>query len=437
MVPPGHRLTVDLEGERAGAPAICRYWDPLAAADRRREAQASNDCRAPLRGLRERLESAVEQRMVADVPLGAFLSGGVDSSTVVGLMSEASAAPVRTFTVVFNDAGYDDAPYARLAAQRFGTDHQEIRLSDDDLVERVPAAVAAQDHPSADGINTWIVSQAAKQAGLTVSLSGLGGDELFGGYPSFRRLTVLRKVRQLMHLLPRPARNALGIPLQAVRISVALEKIAELLRTDGSVPEAYPVLRRLFGPHQADELLAFGTTRRPEHECPYSDHLYRAFDEHPCTPLLARVTYAEMTCYMQDVLLRDTDQMSMAHSLEVRVPFLDKELVEYALALPEDARRPSSPPKRYLVEAVKDLLPEPVAYRPKSGFAMPFDRWMREPLRAFCEQGLEAVAAHPGFRGEAVWEVWRKFLAGNRRLPWSRPWLLVALGHWLERESVR
>jgi asparagine synthase (glutamine-hydrolysing) len=118
------------------------------------------------------------------------------------------------------------------------------------------------------------------------------------------------------------------------------------------------------------------------------------------------------------------------------VPFLDRELVEYALALPEEARRPAARPKRYLVEAVGDLLPELVADRRKSGFAMPFDRWIRGPLQPFCEEGLRALAAHETFQGEVVRHIWRAFLAADSRVPWSRPWLLVALGHWIEREGI-
>lgn len=435
-VPPGCWLRVRLKDGRVGTPEIWRYWDPLEAAEGRRDELAAADRTPLLCGLLERLQLAVERRMVADVPLGAFLSGGVDSSTIVGLMSRASATPVRTFSVAFDDPGYDDGPYARLAAAHFGTEHLEVRLSDDELVECIPAAVASQDHPSGDGINTWIVSQAAREAGLTVALSGLGGDELFGGYPSFGRLAMLARTRPILGPIPRHGRAAVGTLLRRVRPGVAGSKAAALLQTDGSVAEAYPILREVFAPLEADRLLTLpGPNGRAEGR-PYTDSLRHALGMRSTVPTLACVAYAELTCYMRDVLLRDTDQMSMAHSLEVRVPFLDREVVEYALALPEEARRPTNPPKRFLIGAVADLLPQSVAERPKSGFAMPFDRWMRGPLRPFCEEGVEAVAAHEAFRGDAVDEVWRGFLAGDPAVPWSRPWLLVALGHWIERETV-
>lgn len=442
MLAPGSVLRVKVESGRITAPDISRYWDPAERALERSEEIAGLDRQEALQGLRERLESAVARRLMADVPLGAFLSGGVDSTAVVGLMTRASDTPVRTFTVAFDEEGYNDGPYARLAAERLGTDHTEIRLRDDELVASVPRAVEAQDHPSGDGVNTWIVSRAAKQAGLTVALSGLGGDELFGGYPTFGRLAALAQGYAVLQRLPELLRAGAGRFLRRIRPGVATDKIAALLSTDGSVPEAYPILRQVFTLRRASSLLVHdasgGDPPGQEARDPYTAVLRDAFGETGASlSPLQRASLAELTCYMQDVLLRDTDQMSMAHSLEVRVPFLDRELVEYALSLPDEARQPVTPPKRYLVRATEDVLPGPVASREKSGFAMPFDRWMRGPLRAFCEDGIGAAACHPAFRETRLRELWRDFLAENPRIPWSRPWLLVVLGYWLERERIR
>ncbi len=432
MLPPGHLAEIRLEEGRAGPPAIRRYWDPLSTSATRREQLAGQPRDALLSELRDRLASAVERRLVADVPLGAFLSGGVDSTAVVALMAEVADEPVRTFTVAFGDEGWDDGPYARLAADRIGTDHHEVVLSDEELVGAVPEAVRAQDHPSGDGINTWIVSRAARKAGLTVALSGLGGDELFGGYPSFRRLRLLARAAPLLWAVPEPVGRAVGRTVDKLRGAGDDGKLADLLATDGSVAEAYPVLRQVFGAHRIEALIGGSV---PEPAAPLTERLRQDFRARHSTPLLARVAHAEMTSYMRDVLLRDTDQMSMSHSLEVRVPLLDRELVEYALALPEQARRPGDPSKRWLVTAVDDLLPEEVANRSKSGFALPFDRWMRGPLEDFSRRGLEAVADHAAFQSEAVRSIWSKFVQGD--LSWSRPWLLVALGHWVQREDIR
>lgn len=431
MLPPGCFAEVRLQEGATAPPKIRRYWEPLSVMDARRDELAGRSRTELVSGLRDRLELAVERRLVADVPLGAFLSGGVDSTAVVALMAEVSGEPVRTFTVAFEEEGWDDGPYARLAAEQLGTDHHEIVLSDEELVEAVPAAIRAQDHPSGDGVNTWIVSQAAREAGLTVALSGLGGDELFGGYPSFGRLRLLARAAPLLRAMPGPACRSLVQILRTLRDTGSDGKLADLLATDGSVAGAYPVLRQLFA---SDWIEGLTGSTGPLPHAPLTERLREDFRAHPSTPLLARVAHAELTSYTRDVLLRDTDQMSMSHSLEVRVPLLDRNLVEYALALPEEARRPTDPPKRWLVEAVDDLIPEEVAARSKSGFALPFDRWMRGPLKDFCREGIEEAAGHPALRANAVTGTWSGFQRG--RLHWSRPWLLVALGRWLQREGI-
>lgn len=435
ILEPGCWLSVDLDEGRASRPDVRRYWHPLQAADRRRKARAAEPAFGVMvDGIRERLGSAVRRRLISDAPLGAFLSGGVDSTAVVALMAEARNERVRTFTVAFEDDTYRDDIFARTAAEDLGTDHEEVRLSQADLVERVPSAVADQDHPSGDGINTWIVSQAAREAGLTVALSGLGGDELFGGYPSFRRWGTIERFGPLFEL-PGPVKRGASNLIHWFASGVAGEKVSELLRSDGSAAGVYPVLRQVFCRERRDQLLN-DEAHTVVDESAWSRRLREEFGAHPPTPPLARISHAESTCYMRDVLLRDTDQMSMAHSLEVRVPLLDHELVEYVLSLPDEVREPTSPPKQFLVAAVGDRLPDAVARREKAGFAMPFDRWMRGPLESFCEEGVEALAAHDAFNGDAVRDVWKGFQDGEPGLTWSRPWLLVALGRWLDREGI-
>lgn len=440
LLSPGCHLRLNLRDGRATVGGIRSYWDVAERSLQRSPDLAGLDRDAALRGLRERLAAAVERRLVADVPLGAFLSGGVDSTAIVGLMSRVSSEPVRTFTVSFGEPGYDDDHYARIAAADLGTDHHEVRLTTDDLIQRVPAAVAAQDHPSGDGINTWVVAGAAKRAGLTVALSGVGGDELFGGYPSFGRLRLLGRAQPFLEAMRGSMASGAARLARFLRRGVTGDKVAALFGTSGAVPQAYPILRSVFGEVQIRGLLAqapsdhhsVGDASIPS----YSDDLHRRLTRNPRLSLLQQVSVAELTCYMHDVLLRDTDQMSMAHSLEVRVPFLDTELVEYALALPDFARAPTKPPKRFLIEACEDLLPAPVRERPKSGFTMPFDSWMRGPLQSFCEDGVERTAASDAFDAGVVSGAWRGFLNRDPGLPWSRLWLLVALGHWLKREDV-
>lgn len=380
------------------------------------------------REINRRLYRAVERQMVSDVPLGAFLSGGIDSTAVVGMMSQVVDKPIQTIAVSFDEAGYDDGYFARLAADAFQTDHHEVRLKDAELQELAEAALAAQDHPSADGINTYIVSRAARSAGLTVALSGLGGDELFAGYSNFARLARLSKLRRLWRCIPETARGELAALLDQPRRSIRAQKIAALLRVDGSIAQTYPVVRRVLSDSQINALLR---TNTPAY-LPVVDRLEDAFWGRPSMPELSKISCAEATSYMHDILLRDTDQMSMAHSLEVRVPLLDHELAEYVVRAPDRAKQPRHAPKQLLVEALDGLLPEPIVHRPKQGFQMPFDRWLKGPLRPTCEANLSRVGALQAFDAATIEQLWADFLAGRSSVSWSRVWLLNCLGSWIK-----
>lgn len=446
MLPAGCRLSVEVRDGRASEPAVARYADPYGAGARAGGAPVSAaDAR---RELVDRLREAMDRQRVADVPLGAFLSGGLDSTAVVALLSEVADGPISTFTVASEEAGYADRDHARLVAERFGTDHREVELSDRELAARVPDALAAQDHPTVDGVNTYLVAGAAREAGLTVALSGLGGDELFGGYPTFGRLRLLGRVRGLLRATPGPVRGGLAGLVRRLGRGVASQKVADLLETDGGVARSYPVLRSVFPPSRVEALV--GTDGFPGRGEPGADgpaapapaggweaKLVRAFAERPGLSTMERAALAESACYMHDVLLRDTDQMSMAHSLEVRVPLLDDAVVEHVRGLPARLRFPrGGASKALLSEALAERIPAEVRERPKRGFALPFDRWMRGPLRGLCEEGLAAAAAHPALAAGAVEEAWRSWLEGEPGAPWHRPWLLTALGRWMEREGV-
>ncbi|WP_246099098.1 asparagine synthase (glutamine-hydrolyzing) [Persicimonas caeni] len=418
MLEPGATMRVD-----AGGVCIRKFWD---LAEHAAEPLAG-DPATMRREVQRRLYRAVERQMVSDVPLGAFLSGGIDSSAVVGMMSRLVERPIQTIAVAFDDAGFDDGHFARIAADAFGTDHVEVKLTDDELYEHAHAALGAQDHPSADGINTYIVSQAARRRGLKVALSGLGGDELFAGYSNFARLERLGRFQSGLAAVPAPLRHAVATVCDGPTRPIAAQKIAELLRSDGSIAEAYPVVRRVLSRAQLGELLhepgdeTLGVTRR----------LRQAFFARPNMPTLSQVSYAEATSYMHDILLRDTDQMSMAHSLEVRVPLLDHELAEYVVRIPDAVKRPKMAPKQLMVDALDGLLPDEIVHRPKQGFRMPFERWLKGPLRDTCRTNLQRVAAIPSFREHAIATLWEDFLAGKASVSWSRVWLLNCLGSWI------
>ncbi len=424
MLMPGHYLSW-----KDGRAEEARYWDLVANA--RTEAGGLSP-ETVKREVRDRLARAVERRLVADVPFGAFLSGGIDSSAVVGLMAEAGSAPVSTFSVVFDEEEYSEERYARIVAKRFGTRHTSIRLRPDDMLRLLPHALAAMDHPSGDGPNTYVVSKMTREAGITMALSGLGGDEVFGGYPVFKRTAALRRLRSL-GLLPPALRGLVGDAMARFRPSAATDKLPGLLRAPAFDPQhTYPFSRLAFLDPALRRLLA-GDVLPPNAVTAALQVRYQAGAA--ALPLLSQVSVAELDTYLPNVLLRDTDQMSMAHALEVRVPFLDHELVEFVLGV-SDAQKFPHTPKKLLVDALGDLLPAQVVNRPKMGFTLPWEHWMRNELRSFCEARLRNLGARPLFRRDGVEALWKRFQHGDPRVNWARVWGLVVLADWLDTNRI-
>ncbi|HMO39158.1 MAG TPA: asparagine synthase (glutamine-hydrolyzing) [Saprospiraceae bacterium] len=403
-----------------------RYWQAW-------QGEAISSDTHPEQKVRALLEAAVQRRLISDVPLGAFLSGGIDSSLIVGIMSAGSTQPVQTFTVAFDDARFEDGRYAAMVAKHFKTHHTEVLLQTDDVLAQVPEAVAAQDHPSGDGINTYVVSKAAKASGLTVVLSGLGGDELFAGYAGFKRLYQQQQWQAAWKMIPEAVRTFAAKAISQQTAAIGVQKIAQMLQTDGTLASVYPLTRQFYAPDQVVQLLR----QAPNGYDPYHSLLRDELKGKPAQRIISQISYAELSTYMHDVLLRDTDQMSMAHALEVRVPFLDYTLVEYVMQLSDQQKFNQQQQKSLLVNAFAGLLPAEVLHRPKQGFIMPFADWMRGPLRAFCAHHLAVLADQPAFREETIQRFWQDFLQGSKAISWSRLWLLVALGAWVERNGIR
>jgi len=277
------------------------------------------------------------------------------------------------------------------------------------LFDDLPSFFAAMDQPTVDGLNTWCVSRAAREAGLSVVLSGLGGDEVFWGYPHLRSVAALEGARRVMAALPRPARRGLARLLAACAGlgKPGLDR-AGYLETP-SAGGVYLLVRGLFPAGQARGLLG-SDAAGPDALPPVAAHGLRE-----------ALTELDMTHYLGNQLLRDTDVMSMAHSLEARVPYLDHRLVEHVLALPASMKLDGARPKPPLLDALGDRLPRQVWDRPKMGFTFPMDRWMRAragDLRALCLESKRLERA-------AVDDVWDAF--GRRRAHWSRPWALLTL----------
>lgn len=426
MLPPGAYLSIDEHDE-----AITTWWHPTRDAKTLRSNAGYEDT---LELVRDGLSHAVRSRLVADVPFGAFLSGGIDSGAIVALAAQAHRERLRTFTVTFEEATHNEGPHARKVAERYNTLHTEVQLKASDLLKALPDALEAMDHPTGDGINTYVVSQAAKKAGIDMVLSGLGGDELFAGYPIFKQVGELQSKKWLLSY-PKFARSLLGAVYQKARPGIASAKIASVITQDYFDTEyAYQFSREVCALDQAKLMMHSYTGggnevfRRAHEEIGYGNPGF-------ALPLLSRVTVAEMSTYLQSVLLRDTDQMSMAHALEVRVPFLDYKLVELVLGIPDKFKYPHSP-KKLLVDAMGDLLLPEVINRPKMGFTFPWDQWMRNELKDFCGSQMEALADRTQFNKRQVMKRWERYLKGDPAVSWSRIWYLCALESWLQRNEV-
>ena len=374
--------------------------------------------------LRSTLRESVAQHMRADVPFGAFLSGGIDSSLLVGLMSEIRTEKINTFQISFEEEAFDERKYAQLVAKKFGTDHHEINLSANEFLKDIPSAIASIDFPSGDGPNTYAVSKAAKKAGITVAISGLGGDELFAGYPVFQYMQSIEK--SFILKLSYPLRKSASVALNAISSSRSLRKKAELLGLHkANLASAFPLVRNVW---KAGELIP-RTTKHFEIE----NNFNFIFEKN--APLLNRVSAAEIESYMQHVLLRDSDQMSMAHSLEIRVPFLDHTVVELATHLSTNLKNPTSA-KKFLTETFADLLPHEVVNRKKMGFTLPWSVWMKNELRDFTEEGFNELYKQDVIKEEVLRKAWSKFVLGSEEKSFISFWHLSVLGHWMKNNRI-
>lgn len=372
--------------------------------------------------VREALRNAVESHLVSDVPVGVFLSGGLDSSALVALAA-AHAPGIATCTIRFHEKDADESAYARAVAHRFRTDHHEVVMVADDIVNGIDKLIRAIDQPSIDGFNTYFIAQAAAGVGLKVVLSGLGGDELFGGYPTFAGVPrVLAGVRAV---------RGVGMGRLAARAVTAVtrhdrwNKITAALARPASPESAYLTYRGLFTPDEAAALL--GTSHAKFDALGYVRG--RAAGGGDVRDWVSR---AELRTYTASQLLRDADVMSMAHSLEVRVPLLDTRLVETVLAVPAADRFRGSGSKPMLRAAMAGLLPaEVLARRGKQGFTFPMKEWLASERAAPLWDWQGGVL--DSFDRKMLTSVRAGFRAG--RTHWSRAWSLIVLNEWHRRAA--
>ena len=439
-LPPGHSLTVTVDAPSSAKPVV--YWEPSPTAGNL--AYVPTTFASAAREVRAQLERAVSEQLIADVPVGVFLSGGLDSTAIAALAARERRG-VQTFTMSFREREFNEATVARDTARQLGTDHHELLLTEEEAQSRLFEAVGALDQPSMDGVNTFFVSWGARQVGLKVALSGLGGDELFCGYPSFRVTPYLATLLAIARRLPGRARKTIAQMVLEVgrrgcerKRADQLRKIAALFSHPEELPHAYFFSRLLFTPRETERLLSpsivamhrelghvdAGSWRRS------LDHLMDRVELFRGSSL---VSYLELRTYMLNTLLRDTDSMSMHHSLEIRVPLLDRGLVELVEALADRAKARARTPKALLAAAVKDLLPAEILRQPKRPFTLPWEGWLRGKLGTdvACHMGILTPSLATILDGEEVRGVWRRFL--RKRTGWARSWSLFVLNEWVRR----
>jgi asparagine synthase (glutamine-hydrolysing) len=439
-LPPGHRMLLHVP-ERRRTPRARPWWDP-AQSPSARDPRKPRDLSSAARRLRTLLEEAVRRHLIADVRVGLFLSSGLDSSAIAALAAQEQAG-IQSFTLTFPGTAFDEAELARVVANRYKTKHTEVPLTGEALLSRVDEALSALDQPTMDAVNTYFVSWAAREVGLKVALSGLGGDELFAGYQTFVDAPRLSSLVQFAWFVPAALRR-MTAPLVAglagrQKTPDGSRKAASAWAYPDALPHPYFFTRALFPPGQLEQIIeprfrpsavsADGVTLEPT----WLGWLERTADEARKLEPIAGISWLEMRTYMASTLLRDTDSVSMAQSLEVRVPLLDTPIVEFVETLPDAARQRPEVQKALLVEAIGDLLPQEILKQCKRTFTLPWEEWLRGPLRARLEEsfGNPADALAPYLRPGGVRGVWTDFLSG--KTSWSRPWSLYVLNEWCRR----
>jgi asparagine synthase (glutamine-hydrolysing) len=403
---PGHWLLCE-----NGGVTLQRYWDPVPFA-LAQTPRADGDAELELES---RLSTAVSQRLVADVPLGAFLSGGIDSSLVVALMREQTTAPVRTFTIRFDDQEYNEADHAAAVARHLGTEHHEQTCSDRQMLAVIDRLPEMFDEPFADSsaVPTYLVSKIARET-VTVALSGDGGDELFFGYPRYGFFSTAKPLLSLPRTLQRVAAfGAARLPTRRLR------RIADVLRNDDD--DRYGRFVSWWSPGD----VAGMTGSAPGDAALYADVLRRsddlAEDERPAL--------LDLVSYLPEDILTKVDRASMAVSLEVRAPLLDHRVVEFALGLPASLKIRGGSMKWLLRQLLYKRVPRALVDRPKMGFGVPLAPWLRGPLRErmddYCSgDDLEEMGIHPA-RVRALWAKFKEGRTHRTDLLWQM-FVLVA-----------
>jgi asparagine synthase (glutamine-hydrolysing) len=423
---PGHILVYEAETNQV---KVSQYWDVPQA----------NPISTPITGDVEKdllnlLRDVVRDQLISDVPLGAFLSGGVDSSLVVALMSEVTDQPVKTFSVGFAEKSYNELPFARIIADRFKTDHHEI-IMNPDAIESVHAMTKYFDEPFADSsaVAVFAVSELARKH-VKVALSGDGGDEVFGGYATYQADKIASIYRRLPRVIGAGLVPRLVEMLPTSDGKVSFDFKAKRFVQGGTLPPlpAHAAWKSFFSEDMKARL--YSLDNRPAGLRPTVQLLQEYYDAYPSTDTMNRILYVDSKVQLVDDMLVKTDRTSMAHSLEVRVPLLDTRLVEWMARMPSDTKVRGLKLKYLLKRVAAQVLPAEILERRKAGFSIPIPRWLKTDLRPLVNERLapEAVAAEGFFNSRVVAEMLDDHWAGRR--DYSRQiWNLLMFSMWYER----
>jgi asparagine synthase (glutamine-hydrolysing) len=391
------------------------------------------------------LKEGLSLHLASDVPLAVLLSGGVDSSVTANLAQRAAQSPIHTFTLAFEEDELNEGPVARRIAAAIGTEHHEVVLTEGRFVENLEAALDSLDQPTFDGLNAYYISHAVRAAEFTVALSGTGGDELFGGYTSYRDLPVLQRWSQRTAWVPRslqiaaarlatwPLRRSGGTMSPQTRWA----KLPDMVRHGDDLLALYQLAYALFLPGFQHELLAPSFAEALADGLPEAMRQRIIAESRGRTPLSA-ISVMEQRLFLGERLLRDNDVASMACSLEQRVPLVDQVLLENVDRLPDRARYWPLGQKAMLRRIGLRGLDPALFERPKSGFVLPFDRWIRRGLKDAMDQTLRdpQAIAPVGLDPVAVERLWRAFLDGAPGMYWSRVWSVYVFIRWCHRNRV-
>ena len=385
--------------------------------------------------IRSTLDAAVRDHMVSDVPVGMFLSSGLDSSIIAGLAMRHTSR-LRTFTVGFSDeVDLSELVLASESAKLWKMDHTEIVINKPDAEQACLAWLESLDQPSIDGLNVYLISKVVRAQGIVVALSGLGGDELFGGYPSFTDVPRAMRFLKTVAWLPPAVRGSLAHAMKLHKGNAISEKYRDMALGDGGILDLYLHRRRTMSDSQLSRLgidpVAIGMTRSIQDPDVISQLNIDKNDP------VWTISQLESRFYQGNMLLRDGDTNGMANSLEIRVPMLDRRMLDLMYSIPGNVRLPGGRADKHLLKmAFPDLLRNSLTSQAKRGFTLPIRRWMHGPMRPLCEDAINSLKTLGLMNDSGIDEVWKEFMRAPETPIWSRAFALCVLGHYIRRTGL-